>query len=391
MNVNRIYWHNFCVTYDVRFLSLLDPKVKNIVKTFIHNNVKFKGLQKIIELYFNKQTIPKYDILTDILSLSYHTSSIYFKNIYLFGEDHYPGKKCNLLKINEIKKEIKDERKGIKCVDFIIENITKIPKFIDLFLELPIQNNSYSPFSNNLLKLTEQKRDNIRIHNSDIRNIDGNNFFIELSRIADLEAFVSINDLNNYIIVLDHLNHFLTSEKYIKDRKVYEHVIEKQSYKNFMNYIISIYNQFKLNKQYESAYKPVQKLLIDHFEESIKKLNLKYFKLNTINKLLNSLPRDKLPTGDMKDLLYTICNDWIDLTVPIFDIYLFSRVFRTFRQVKYKNSKPPENIIIYTGNYHAEVYRKLLKKLAFKQEFISNTKEKNFCINISKLKQPLFS
>ena len=65
-------------------------------------------------------------------------------------------------------------------------------------------------------------------------------------------------------------------------------------------------------------------------------------------------------------------------------------MFRRFKQVKYQNSKEPENIIIYVGDKHAKTYRKMLKQLSFKEEFKSKSKSGEFCIDITDLDLPLF-
>src|SRR5579875_1463537 len=114
-------WNKFCNTYDINYLNNLSVKSKAIVKRYIKYNVKYKGLQRILELYFkNSLNNIKYcNLITPIKSLSYHTSSKYNKQIYIFGETHSSVETCFTNKCN--------------VFEFIVNNILNIPKFIDLF------------------------------------------------------------------------------------------------------------------------------------------------------------------------------------------------------------------------------------------------------------------
>ena len=79
--------------------------------------------------------------------------------------------------------------------------------------------------------------------------------------------------------------------------------------------------------------------------------------------------------------------------VPMMDIYILSRMFRTFQQKKNEYSEPPKNIIVYAGLYHINLYSRFLTKLGFK--LLHKAEQKDImgiqCIRISELKQPFFS
>ena len=165
-----------------------------------------------------------------------------------------------------------------------------------------------------------------------------------------------------------------------------------KSYDSLINYILNYYNSTKIMKQYESiSNKHIKQILIEYLYDEITNLNLKYFKLSDIKILVNKLSKNELPTDNeiMKNIKSFSLN-WLNLTTYFMNVYLMSRLFRSFKQIDYQNSKDAENIIIYIGYEHSDNYRKILKKLAFKQVFNETSKKGEYCINISKLKYPLF-
>src|SRR5271155_2273010 len=115
------YWENFCKYGDINFLKNISFDGQLIVKKYLHKLVKYKGLQRILLLYYNKINIPFVNKLSDVISLSYHTKGI--KKIYIFGENHYPTEKCS------------NSQKGMSVLNFIRLNIENIPKFMDFFTE----------------------------------------------------------------------------------------------------------------------------------------------------------------------------------------------------------------------------------------------------------------
>ena len=73
----------------------------------------------------------------------------------------------------------------------------------------------------------------------------------------------------------------------------------------------------------------------------------------------------------------------INIGSRIMDVYGLGRMFRNF-----KNDKKISNIIVYTGEYHSEFYRKVLKNLGFDE--IKAKKKYNRCLDVKELKQPFF-
>lgn len=93
----------------------------------------------------------------------------------------------------------------------------------------------------------------------------------------------------------------------------------------------------------------------------------------------------------------------IQITSPIADAYLLSRIFKTFdtkttNPVKKRDFDEPEkqhNIIIYGGNAHADRCRKFLEDVASFKRLEQNTVEKPIraknCLDMTGITQPLFS
>lgn len=170
--MDKINWNKFCSTGNIKCLDNLSDNTKNIVKKYINRNVRYKGLQRILELYFNNsiKNIKHCNFITLIKSISYHTSTRYNKQIYVFGEFHNSVATCKIDKCN--------------VYEFILNNILNIPKFIDLFLETPYTTKGIKeiPKTKGLLgKFETDFKDclifekekcnypNIRFHNTDIR------------------------------------------------------------------------------------------------------------------------------------------------------------------------------------------------------------------------------
>src|SRR5579872_5883515 len=99
--MDLVYWNEFCRTYDIKYLDKLSENTKLLLKDIINKNIKFKGLQRILYLYFNKidKITIKCNVIASLMSLSYHISPKYNKYIYIFGENHFSQSKCNVIYI----------------------------------------------------------------------------------------------------------------------------------------------------------------------------------------------------------------------------------------------------------------------------------------------------
>lgn len=418
--MDLINWNNFCSTYDIHYLDIMNINSKELIKKYINKNdkemVKFKGLYRILQLYFNNsiQNIKHCNLITPIHQLSYHTSTKYNKKIYIFGEHHETNETCKLLD---------------KCnvFVFILNNIGNIPKFIDVFLETPyitkevkklpsyqigILGKFSKEFEQCLLSEKKCKYENIRFHNTDIRQsiiidplkrsyivklqdniVHFQYFLMDYLKINNVSTLSIKYDEDKYKKIIKNLKTLILSDEYKDERMIYLQSIT--SNEKYLQYLLKSYSIFKLEKQQqEIPYENVKNILLKFIQNKINKVNLKYLNITEFIYLIDKLEYSGFPKIFKLDNILEIvnyANEMIFSIIPILDMYLFSRMFRKFKQVKYKNSKEPEYIIIYVGNQHANNYRELLNELNFKTEFNKQTIKPDYCLDISNLKQPLFN
>ena len=277
---------------------------------------------------------------------------------------------------------------------------------IDVFLELPILNkgqkisdieikskSSLYKFMKNQKGCLELEKKcqypNIRFHNTDIRKVRNNlPFIVILSQVIN-QLYYNIEEKNlemyknHIILVLDIL-----MIHYKKDVKEYSKI---KTHEQLLEYLMEIYSKFKFSKQYNHiSDEEVKSILIKNLLESLKKIDLKIISYYHILKLMSNIPLSKFPNEQTIKNINILSDNFQLLMAPLMDTYLLARIFRKFKKVEYQNSNQPENIIIYVGNYHANIYRNILDKLNFKTQFSTNSNEGEFCVNISNLKQPLF-
>ncbi len=160
----------------------------------------------------------------------------------------------------------------------------------------------------------------------------------------------------------------------------------------------------------------------------------KIFKLPRIKKQLNNIKNDKIvkelkeymndifldakceyeqrikkASGNYYDIMVAKFFLLATITISIMDIYLLSRLFRTFNISRGSNHpKVIENVIIYAGGIHSTTYEKFFQRLGFDEVFsvgnftsiyddvedyiqgISPYKYQNQCLDITNLPTPLF-
>jgi hypothetical protein len=395
-----IQWNLFCNDYNLEHLNNISKDGLEIIKSFMNKDVKFKGLQRILMLYFFPISIPHINILSDLISLSYHVNLNNTIKIYIFGEYHYPTNSCNIQNKNKM-----------NVFDFIKMNVFNTPKFIDLFLETAYIDkfstyDRYKSPGGTLLKFESEYRKCLDpIKKCEISNLRAHNTDIRLTKTKKLAFIPFIHDLMFHIHkeIIDYQKSATNLDKYKYYLNLYKKTLLREdnlqeifdytnatSYPLLISLYIKIYN--RMGKQLSKVDENVRKVLEQYMKDELNKLNFYYLNFNNIFKFMETLPDNRVLTDkkQIKELnSYTVNN--LLLETIFMDMYLMARVFRTFdNKNKYENSNSPQNIIIYVGNKHAENYRKILNKLDFKRIFKTDAKYGEFCIDISKLEQPLF-
>lgn len=402
------YWNLFCKDYNIEHLKNISFDCLEIIKSFLNKNVKYKGLQRILQLYINNNInlIKHVDILTDIISLSYHELNNI--KIYIFGEHHYPKDICSIYNNNKM-----------NVFDFIKLNIENIPKFIDIFTETAyitkemkniinikqiisfaesgkiIESSPLVKFENEYKHCLSQQSElnkclNVRFHNTDIRlPITKRLPFVPYihNLMFHMDQEISKMNFDNYTKYLNAYKKALLDPRNSKEIDEYKNA---KSLPSLINMYKNIYNKFKLEKQLSQINSHIRDILEKYMNDKFNELDFKYINFNNINKFINTLPINTFPTKSQTKELNKYTKYNILFESIFMDVYLMARVFRTFDKKEYQYSESPKNIIIYVGSKHAENYREILHKLRFKELFKKEAKYGEFCIDISKLKQPLF-
>jgi hypothetical protein len=141
-----LYWKNFCDTYDIQYLNFISRNGKDLLyKIITTKKVKFKGLKRIIELYFDEswKNLIECNYFGGLSTLSYH--KLNNKKVYIFGESSYLD--CDLIAKSE-------NVKMCNGFNFLLNTIKNEPKFIDLFIDIDV-----------LSPQTIKELTNVRIHN----------------------------------------------------------------------------------------------------------------------------------------------------------------------------------------------------------------------------------
>ena len=376
-----------------------NPKLKQYFG--YRNDDPVKSLEKvqqdIIDIKkFNDEckslVIPKNFYISGLLTFAVYKSDKLNKIIYLLGEqhdykdicdikendiiEHYDADKLFFALLND---SIRGKNNGIykNKLDIFFEDVydpIKI-KFVDKN-EIKEYITSFSKITKNSIydkncypSYLKNKEKNyeicvydpyVRFHHADLRHLD--------------DSFIKyINTI--YLLYLagdkDNIETNLFSQ-FIANRKNYDtqYVSDLYTSSKFMN---------KINKQIDNINNEhgVKDLLINE----IKKMK------ENCEKLVNSgeLSYTNILKMFIRDKLKIII-DKINLFYDdIMDIYLLSRIFRSF-DINKESSYKSSNIIIYTGNYHIQKYLEILKKLDFQEKYnfnSSNDLGKQACLKIN--------
>jgi hypothetical protein len=317
------------------------------------------------------------------------------KIIYLFGDFHEKFSKCPI-GIPEINKLTFD--------DLLISELKSNPdSIVDLFIEATYINklypkSKYNYTSSYMIDIIDKFKNcleldkdtcafkNVRMHYVDVRSFGS----------------MDVRVLQLLYIIVTSLLKGESEIAYISWENLTKELMENKTnpteiIKN-MKDMSNIYSSTKITKQIEN--------IINHYNDvgedlqNILNYNNEFYIANKF-KLLDLI--DKLNLGNLqKEIDNNYLNDmWKilnQLTVRLMDVYLLARMFRTFNtkdtiNVPSKYSSPPENIIIYAGQYHIDFYIYFLKNHGFQLdvESYSKVKETNYqCVSLEKIPLPLF-
>ncbi len=312
---------------------------------------------KILEgIYGNTPRVEYYDeaihiylpeLIDGPISLTEHRSAKYNKHIYLFGEKHYSKEGCK-------------PRKGKKVAQFFKELVQSNPDDqIDLFLE--------SPYLSEDIPLPKMATDDIdqilvTFNNCFSYNKSQCEYPNLRAHYTDMRTATSKTELS---ILIDRLN------KNSDDIRSWEEIVRIFKATDDLLNLIMVESDIrgKLAKQLREADPEVVQKMLAYYRKRI--LDINKF-IREIEEYLGILRRGYVRMGTSNELGMKL----IKLQSVVLDLYLLGRVFRSFR-----GAAPPQNILIYVGDGHAEAMRGFLKELGF--DLIQETHSKTTCIDIS--------
>jgi len=360
------------------YFATLKPSPE-IIKLVINN--KHEKFFKIMNYYSDLKNLSNYLKISILkqsnlkligpVSLSKHSSFKYNKTIYTFGDQHVIEPKC------------KEDSKNnyIDIVDFIQLTIEQFKdKKIDIFIENPLEkeNLNYVKNDNYIYKLYNSFSDcfdknckytNARFHNADPRqDIEMHDIFSAVSRI--LEGKTNLRGLRTDLHII---NIWLNNEK------IFENVINRKTTKQISNV---------RDKDVLSVLTYHKNWVLNYFKTNI--MATKFAIQTNIKDFLKTIYTNRNLSESFKNQLESFSILLMQTSNLEMDLYLLGRVFRTFG-----TEAESQNIIIYTGDAHSNIYRSVLAKLGFLDEgYIKREqpgKDGFQCLNISKFKLPFFT
>ena len=339
------------------------------------------------------------DYITGPVSLAEYYSEKYKKHIYIFGDRHITKSTCP----NET-----------SIPDIIVHTLKNNPnKIIDLFMEAPFFKHETTWNLNNYVKLSPDLRKcfnidkkhcpypNLRAHYADIRpyTIDSKIRHIRHKFLKFFNTILDNNkiDCNDLVKYINNINSLLSdnNDYYVK---ILKGKISKETF------VDDIFKNKLMAKQFATCPQVVKNVMRKIFTEEYERI-IK----NTPN--FNILNNDIIEFGDICKGNYeknpiiiinkvrdTLLSSMIALGSIFMDAYLMGRLFRTFiepvnsKYNKYAqyNINPGEihYAIIYVGDVHAQMYRKILNALNFTSSGVRTNN--NQCLYVGDV-EPFFS
>jgi len=328
--------------------------------------------------------------------ITYYTSKKYNKNIYIFGEIHGREDSCDGLDINSTPIDSyldKLFRNTDVFIDFFLE-IDPVDMDVYKYIKGPKYIDNLRHMAYNCIRQTPDcKYPLIRAHYTDPR----------LSNDASqvILNFLDRLDVNNINLSQKYTKLFIGkmgNDQYKRIRFLGEN-LPKFNRAMILLKDITIYDYYTFIKRYARPpllYKEISKSnMADFFNQKLKEYTdsgEKYFKI-----LQDSIKTFLITLNPTKEQVDKIKYSFQSITLSIMDVYLLSRVFKTFKvpETTYQPAEP-HNIIIYAGNAHSDNYRQLLEEMGFLvkgfgRPYIKNRKKYNRCLNMTKIDQPFFN
>lgn len=332
------------------------------------------------------------------VSITEHISKDSKKHIYIFGDIHEFREGCkykNSLQIDKYLQKLLEYHHD-KVIDIFLE-VPYLSKDSDLVKYEYRDEGGYlfarliQTFSNCLQVLKHNcKYKNSRFHYTDLR-------WMNIESFTDLQYLIT-----KIASIAKDIEDFWDSNLSRKEARLTLEKISKKIEK-FMNVsiffnIYDILKKTKIRKQIEAIQNPkiknklIQKLewIIDN-EEIVNKGVETLYRLQYLTTIegKKAFLKDEDSFINLYNKLDILDSSLMNYQVEFMDIFLLSRVFRTFKRIKNRYSEDPTYIIIYAGDDHANSYRAFLSDIGFKT--VNESFNEKQCLDISNFKRPFFS
>ena len=385
MNLNTIC-KQLHQTYNTNFLNTIPVEIQKVFSDTVKENIdNEEGNTTLIKLIYNNffNQKPMYQTISGPMNFYHLYNKEHQKIIYMFGEQHGRGGGCEV------------DRYDI--TQYLYELFETTNVFIDFFIEVPIISNKKHYYNKNKLlpnsyindlflefseciepdNRQQNKCSLSRVHYIDIRKIN----YKEYTNATNIFGFFERN-IQTYLIVDD----FNTLPDIIKEMLLF---FQKNSTDNVINYILSEYTKSSyLTKEIKKSY---MKNEIGIFIYNKLKTYIK-FNLPEIKQLIDKLKIKK--NIEYKYILQQLNGEFIHINHYLIDWYTLARIYKKVKNLKFVfQPSEPRNIIIYAGNNHIQNYLEFFQSQNYilLQSQIQKDKNKNRCLDMQNIKQPLFN
>jgi len=418
-------------TYNTNVLD--DPNIDhNIRKEFFKASLKYrdrdKGRKILMDLIYNHEYSSNKPIATFIggpFTLTLHWSKEYQKMIYIFGENHSDKIECD--KVGSFKKG--DVITPIE--NYLSDLILNTDVFIDLYIEFPVYskidkeyNVNFYPFKENdrFGKLLEQFRKCLQYTTRSAKQCKLARIHYFDARFEDKEGRKQgINLISWYRIevkyIIDYVNTAAQPDMFKNLIIEYPKMItvlkglSSETEEDFLKFCTSqLHDNYYVNKELDKIKEnlSLKKIILEFAKEHFIDYGIIHrtmFKINIpiIFKYLEKIEPTQSEKENFKKAFLSTYESTVSINAIVADVYLLSRIFKDFDMTKLEEKgytgatdQPlrAHNIIIYTGNGHAERHRKFLERLKFKPISTSGKSgdyPSKYCIDMKTIKQPFFS
>lgn len=321
-------------------------------------------------------------LVEDITSASLHILGD--RKFLILGEEHYRHQKCK-----------KKSKSLISFLKYFEKNFwSQMDLFVELPYNQPLQSTFQRFFIQNISHKTKYKFGLPSLYSHLIKCIPKYNiipFYKKCpfninkvkTHIIDIRREVKISDiLDNYYSYLWKIEPIVTyPSPWSTNEFIMIHPILIENIINYANFTLEnkskiiqqSFNLLKINKQLNAITDPNIKKIIKKWFFNQWKKSIKSIKSN-----LNAILDETISNTDKSNFIRTMGIHLMYVTTLFTDMYAISRSFRLF-----KDGYKTQNCIFYAGEFHANNYRNILKKLGAKTLKNIEIETNNPCIDMS--------